>query len=351
MRNPGGGDCLFYAICHALVTYSGSAAERLRTQLQAVGLNVPAVTATELRRMAYSLFLLPNLETDEIMARWQAMVTVDPELAVEYGQARCLIGKDIGALSVADRTQFFVACMDPRITWGDEFTLYFLERLLQIRCMVLYNGTVQLRQYGNHGDDFSPIVYVLLQLHGSHYEAVVDGSARSAFARAEIPAYALALVRRDCHTAKEGYINLADDGSSVPLLPSASEQCVRLQRHYMDCKTVADTVQLPERQVLSSAIPRYAAYNDDVDADMVLDADMNTEADADAKASASASGTTLVDLNGSYIPYAVMPHTISRLQCGMPTARFPEEGQARAVAPSGLPFATRLLNRQPVNVW
>jgi hypothetical protein len=58
----------------------------------------------------YSLFLLPHAETDAIMSQWQAMVIVDPELAIEFGQARCLVGKNIDEildLTVHQAIEFF----------------------------------------------------------------------------------------------------------------------------------------------------------------------------------------------------------------------------------------------------
>ena len=391
--SPADGDCLFFSIRVALQTYRGQNALAVRQSLTAVGIDVETMTATDLRRIVYALFLLPNKETDDIMAQWQALVTVDPELAIEYGQARCLIGKNIAALTADDRAQFFTACMDRRITWGDEFALYVLERLLCIRCMVVFNGVMQLRRY-DHGLTFAPLVYIPLQLRGSHYETV-SIHAQSAFARAEIPSLLLRMAHRDCGTAQEAYIHLrvsdieTADAARTDADTDIDTVLVPLREHLQLCQPIMALIPIPipsstptrtltSMSALSSAsasasasvptrtpgiypprLPRTRSIDTETEWDTDADADVEPDADADADAEMDIDDQRLIDLNDGTIHMGVLPKVITRLQCGLaiPFSSTTATVTATATVPVPVPvlrtkpFATRLIGKQPVFVW
>ena len=348
VASPADGDCLFHSVRIALQTYSGEAAERLRLQLLSVGIDVAVMTATDIRRVVYSLFLLPHSETDAIMSQWQAMVTVDPELAIEYGQARCLVGKNVDALTESDRTQFFTACMDRRITWGDEYALYFVERLLRIRCMVVFNAALQSRQYGNYVEGFDPIVYVPLHLRGSHYETVsFDG--QSAFSFSEIPPLFVEMARRDCAHATETYITLTGKPSCCD-----KTSCTNLHGHFFLCKVIADKTPMPVYPTYAPNALSSACMRPHVDADMDIE-DGSDVSDLDG----NDDDDVLVDVTGGDVYIGFMPARVSRMQCGVSVAlvgppvpnpspsSFPTDRFAIRTAP----LLTRLPFKQHVHVW
>ena len=344
--------------------------ERLRTQLLSVGIDAATMTATDLRRVVYSLFLLPHTETDAIMGQWQAMVIVDPELAIEFGQARCLVGKNIDSLSEADRTQFFAACMDRRVTWGDEYALYFIERLLHIRCMVVFNAVLQTRQHGNYIDGFEPIVYVPLHLRGSHYETVSFGG-QSAFAFSEIPKLLVDMAHRDCSNATQTYITL--NPATVTTSPSPSSVSAPLAApfvthdHFFLCKPIADKTPLP---VLSAPPPpplpqtswnSHASWNSDAGHTMLSSANMDIDYDerySDDENILDSDDDVRIDVTGGSIYAGVMASRVMRLQCGI---SLPVPAPAPSIAVPLLPsdgFAvrtspipSRLSFKQPVYVW
>lgn len=340
--------------------------EVLRTQLLSVGIDAATMTATDLRRVVYSLFLLPHTETDAIMGQWQAMVIVDPELAIEFGQARCLVGKNIDSLSEADRTQFFAACMDRRVTWGDEYALYFIERLLHIRCMVVFNAVLQTRQHGNYIDGFEPIVYVPLHLRGSHYETVSFGG-QSAFAFSEIPKLLVDMAHRDCSHATQTYITLnpatVTTSTSSPSAPLAAPFVTH--DHFFLCKPIADKTPLPALSAPPQPPPLplplpHASWNSHAGGHTTLSS-ANMDIDYDERYSddeniLDSDDDVSIDVTGGSIYAGVMASRVIRLQCGISLPE-PEPAIAVPLLPSDgfavrtTPIPSRLSFKQPVYVW
>ena len=131
---------------------------------------------------------------------------------------------------------------------------------------------------------------------------------------------------------------------------------------------MADTIVLPAFEafpLLSSAVRPTNSKSDSVDA-------ANDQDDVDLDMTGDDYEPIHVDVNGGYIQPAVMPAQVTRLQCGaavavavavpdvdvVPVPAPPkdetclqDEAVSKYACVIGLPFATRLLNRQPVNVW
>lgn len=220
--NDGAGDCLFYSVAMSLQNYHGKNRGLLEERLIALDLDLKTLTATDLRTLVYSLFLLPFEETDEIMTRWQVMVQADATLAIEYGQAVAIKDVRIDTMKQEDRFRFFGKCMDRTVTWGDEFALFFIERLLKIRCLVITRSKLQSRQYGGHGQNFRPIIFVPIDLAGSHYQAIswpYMDQEHWAFAEDELPDVILRLAHRDCRNPSitAPYIRLDHIALQTPL--------------------------------------------------------------------------------------------------------------------------------------
>ena len=224
--NRGRGDCLFESLADALGRYpaDGVNFEPLRARLAMIGLDQSRVSAQDLRRVAYSLFLVPGAITDAILALWQS---ARRQVAGEYPQVECIGDKPIELLDELDRVILFQNCMC-NTTWGDDSPLQLLERLLQFRCIVVCKEKVQIRDL--HVSGFDPIVYVVVSLdeQAQHYEAMywtgTDGIPRFAFADVELPDAAIRICHRDCRLMEDTYISLHHLELGTPLSPERARE-------------------------------------------------------------------------------------------------------------------------------
>lgn len=283
LPNAGGGDCLFHSVAQACNAYRGAAAADLNHHLAALHLIPAAVTAQQLRAMTYAVFLQPSPETDTILSKWVRMASgCDAELATEYGQARVLANKRVDRLTSQDRAELYMACMERAVCWGDETALNIMERLLRIRCIVLCDGRVQIRQHGGYPDGFTPIVFTALRLRGNHYEALgVDGV--FAWTTDELPRALVRLVQRDCSAASAAsFITLASGTDAIPAVADDP-----LTAHYARC-VAGRAVML---RMLATGRQKRARRDD----------------------------TAAVPADGGLVLEGVMSDTVVRLQCGSRT--------------------------------
>lgn len=247
--NDGRGECLFLSICQALNSYEGVAADSMWEHLGRFGLLRGKVTSIQLRTLTYMLFLCKRGETDDILDVWRGIVTESPELCTEYLQAKFLAPKSAAELTTQERLNFFSACLNPAVCWGDETALMFLERMLCIRCIVITNRVVQCRQFTSVPDDFKPFVYVPLGLTNMHYESIVwmdaSGAEHCAFSQQELPDILLFLCQRDCGKLPQDYINMRTACEwrrrrevGPPFDPGQVTKDAELTRHYALCRRV-----------------------------------------------------------------------------------------------------------------
>ena len=272
--NPANGDCLFASIAQALNAYAGTRREELAKHLDFLHLKAGEVTSTQLRGLVYVLFLVSNPEVDTVIDAWRMVRAASPELSYEYAQARVLPPDTAAAtLSVRQRIQFFNACMDTRLCWGEETALEFLERLLGIRCLVIVNKKLQTRSFhavtSSKGTETKaaaaatcateekttentvharPLLYIPLSLCDVHYQSVVwedaEGDEHAAFAEEELPDILLFLSQRDCDMVEVPCINLRHRIAARGL--QAGEETVKpgftfdteLVQHFIACKKV-----------------------------------------------------------------------------------------------------------------
>ena len=261
--NDGNGDCLFTAVAQALNAYDGVAKPAASEHFRRLGLRFGHVSAKQLRTLVYVLFLVPHVETDNILDAWKMVRAVGGAMSAEYAQVRALpAGKAAADLSHRDRLLFFRACMDRRTCWGEETALEFMERVLCIRCLVVAGKALQTRALGNYPDSFRPLLYVALGLSHVHYQSVLwtdrAGREHGAFAEQEIPDIFLYLSQRDCSMiADKAFINLASlirgrvsgSGSGSGSLPVACTP------HAIDASMVAHFLACQQR-LLSSSLPQ-----------------------------------------------------------------------------------------------
>lgn len=203
---------MFWSIAQALNSYRGDAYGMLWSHLALFGFAPGRVTCTDLRKITYSVFLVPNKATDDIIDTWRAMLTASAELSHEYQQAKVLPDKPAAELTRDERRAFYDACMNPALCWGEETALVFLEQLLCIRCLVVTKKVLQTRQYSNHPDTFQPIVFIPISLSNMHYQSITwfdEGNVEhTAFAEHELPDVFLFLSQRDCNKAPQPFVNL-----------------------------------------------------------------------------------------------------------------------------------------------
>ena len=218
--NAGCGDCQFWALAQAI---NNCHQEELTARLCLLQLVPGGVTATQLRRLAYTLFLLPTPELDGYLAHWKTN-SGDPSMGDAYRHARFLADKRIDTLTRGQREELFQVLMDAQQTWGDETSLILLERLLRVRVDVITNGHLQIRDMC-HPAGFTPLVYTAMNLSMKHYECIIarapDGSFVTAFPTPDLPLAIVALHRRDCAAAVDAYVRLVEpaDGPPLPPLP------------------------------------------------------------------------------------------------------------------------------------
>lgn len=187
--NSGRGDCLFLSILAALrcdtaanaALASSKAAVEARLAAMCDGLTLAGVSATTLRRMAYCVFLAPHPVTDHVIDRWRVMAA-DAALRAEYGQAECLHAtRRARSMTAAQRTELFLACMNPSTCWGDETAIGVVESVLQLRCVIHDADSGVLTSTPNDTPGAgcaSPHLVVPLQKVGMHYQALAISNGR-----------------------------------------------------------------------------------------------------------------------------------------------------------------------------
>ena len=211
--NEANGDCLFLSIAQAINSYSGNEYDALKAHLRMLGLRLGKVTSTQLRALVYMLFLVSCPEVDGVIDAWRMARSASAELSHEYAQARGLPDNvPTAELTPAQRTSFFEACMNPRLCWGEETALEFLERLLSIRCLVIVKKVLQTRSLTKAVEAFRPLLFIPLSLSNAHYQSVLwedaEGQECAAFSENELPDILLFLAQRDCSMVEASCINL-----------------------------------------------------------------------------------------------------------------------------------------------
>jgi hypothetical protein len=236
--NEARGDCQFHALAQALNGYRGSVQEQLQTHLNGLGLVLGAITGPMLRKLAYQMFLAATPELDEQLRQWKLMAS-DPSLAGVYDHALFLRDKRVDLLTLTERQQLYTCLMNPGITWGDETSLYILERLLRVRVDVI-TGYGQYLQTRDTKTTQEPLVFMCMHLSHQHYECVLvqhpdTKDMLSAWAKAELPPVIVGLHKSHCGTAVQPHIRMDDAWLGAVFVPGPFETDVFLA-HFHACK-------------------------------------------------------------------------------------------------------------------
>ena len=186
----GAGDCQFWSFAQSLNAYTGIARDALQTRCDAFNLTLGAITARQLRELAFAPVLLNKPSNRYMLEFWRN----DSE---NESLAAFLRTKSLDALDQSDVDALFTICMHSASTWGNELTLTVLERLLGVWVDVFTRDADKLAARSMPPPS-TPIVYIAMRLTHMHYETVVvsveDGYV-SAWAPSEVPETIRALHR------------------------------------------------------------------------------------------------------------------------------------------------------------
>ena len=299
--NKARGDCQFEALAQALNDYDGLQTEALTAHLRLYGLNLGSITGTDLRRTAYQMFLVADPELDTHLSQWKLMAG-DPSLAGVYDHAAFLKSKRVDLLTLLERQQLFQILMNPHVTWGDETSLYVLERLRRVRVDVLTGHGSYLQTRDTRTTE-EPLVFMCMHLSHQHYECVLiqdnaKGVMLSAWAKNEVPEVVVSLHRVHCATAVQPNIRMDDAWLQTAAEPAAAVNPFLL--HFNECTRLLPPL-LP-----SPATPRYARQ------------------DSCASVVSPTLAQELYDADGGWQHPGEMVSAVSLLQCGLRVHTLPK---------------------------
>lgn len=200
---PRDGDCLFWSIAEALnrsappILEAVTASVLARVAPDAAGRGV-RWSGGLLRRVVAASVLSVDPVTDAAL-RESAAVAAGGSLAPrELAHFSAAARSGAPVLSRSWRGALAAAMRDRGTYWGDTYALYVLEALLQLRFIVLGGAAGGLRPIvtADHGADFAPLAFGVLELAADHYSPLLVTPSRSMlFARGDAPAALLAFLR------------------------------------------------------------------------------------------------------------------------------------------------------------
>jgi hypothetical protein len=211
------GDCLFDSIRMAIASAGSPATiQNLRDAVAGLVLNPDNKKATE------TMTTWRDILRDALKNKEDASKNEDPKkrekeekeadlLIREFGHARCLLD---AATPFSQETRLkLYRVMRSKEYWGEWFALGVLERLLNIKFLIVDGDTSQAQGGEDHGEKFDPNWFCILLLQGIHYQPVsaasqVDGKEKFLFKYEEIPEMVKIKFVHDQPKAKRWYINL-----------------------------------------------------------------------------------------------------------------------------------------------
>ena len=169
----GDGDCLFHSIEKCL---GGSRFQHMTPKLMR-----SLVSRSVLRPRIFDRIVL---DTDNVIETWMNMYRSGIQHEVLHVAGAVKLNKKATDLKQADLEDMAEKMMDKSLYWGDEYAIAFLEKLLNVRFLVIHDGDPAKR--GTDKVQRYPLFYILLYLRDGHYEPLsCDGQFR--FQKEDLP--------------------------------------------------------------------------------------------------------------------------------------------------------------------
>ena len=108
------------------------------------------------------------LDTDNVIETWMNMYRSGIQDEVAHVADLVKLKKKATDLKHVDLMGVCEKMLDKSLYWGDEYAISFLEKLLNIRFLVIRDGDPAKR--GTDKVQRYPLFYILLYLKGGHYE-------------------------------------------------------------------------------------------------------------------------------------------------------------------------------------
>lgn len=172
MSTASNGDCLFHSI-----------------HLGLLSIIKQAYTSYELRSAVASSVLESSPEVNATLQNWRELLYMgikeaQPEVIQEYQHARCLL-REQPPFSHDCRENLRRDMLSPTKYWGDQYAIMVLERLLNVKLVILKKSKLMRRENApdyytsdiqlgvEQTSQFNPKWFIVLILDGAHFTPLV----------------------------------------------------------------------------------------------------------------------------------------------------------------------------------